>query len=338
MLSRHLIQRTVPIGACAATILLLCAAPAASAGKRAVCTPAYAAYKDALESEKAGHLREARELLQTCMQATVCGGLVPKCTAKYNEIGTDMSSVVPVVTDEAGEPRVDVQVKVDGAPLCSRLDGKGLPVEPGVHEFTFSTDGGVFSTQKIMIVEGQRNRPISASLRSPEKGTHKTTVVASAAPTPQAASEPPAPDRRATEKPASEPPAPRESVPEEAAPQDASSESPPRGGRSLLLPLVLGGVGLAGLAAGGLLTYWGVKDNDALGQCKPSCPPSSVDHIRTLYLASDVSLGVGVAALGVATWLYMRSPSTEKPAPQTGYVFDLHPTPSGAFASVKGAF
>ena len=58
-----------------------------------------------------------------------------------------------------------------------------------------------------------------------------------------------------------------------------------------------------------------------------------------MYLAAEVSAGVGVAALGVATWLFMRSPSTEQtPAPQAAYVFDVHPTASGAFASVKGAF
>src|SRR5215469_2739655 len=112
MFPQHIILRAVPISASAAATILLCVAPA-SASKREVCTPAYVAYKDALQREKSGHLKEARELLQTCMQATSCGGLVPKCSAKYNELVADMSSVVPVVTDEAGEPRVDVEVKMD---------------------------------------------------------------------------------------------------------------------------------------------------------------------------------------------------------------------------------
>ena len=338
MLRQHIIQRAVPISACAAATILLYVAPA-SASKREVCTPAYVAYKDALKAEKSGHMREARELLQTCMQATSCGGLVPKCSAKYTELVADMSSVVPVVTDEEGAPRVDVEVKMDGEPLTSHLDGRGLPVEPGVHEFTFSNDAGVFSKQTIMILEGQRNRPISASLSS---GKAKATAPAST-PAPQAVPEKSASDKSVSDKsgsskPTSEGAPSGDAAPEEAAHQETPSENAPKG-PSKLGPVLLGGFGLAGLAAGGLLTYWGVKDNQSLGQCSPLCSPSSVDHIRTMYLAADISVGVGVAALGVATWLYLRSPSTEQtPAPQAAYVFDVHPTASGAFASVKGAF
>ena len=48
--------------------------------------------------------------------------------------------------------------------------------------------------------------------------------------------------------------------------------------------------------------------------CSPNCKPESIDHVRRYYLISKVSLGVGVLALGGATYLYvknLRSPSNE---------------------------
>ena len=90
-----------------------------------------------------------------------------------------------------------------------------------------------------------------------------------------------------------------------------------------------------------MLVYWGRKDNDLLARCAPNCPQESVDHIRKLYLASDISLGVGIAALGAAaTWMILGSSSgsQEERANKPRYVVDVRPTPAGAFASVAGTF
>ncbi len=90
---------------------------------------------------------------------------------------------------------------------------------------------------------------------------------------------------------------------------------------------LLGGVGLAGVGAGGLLTYWGKTDNVALGACSPSCPPASVSHIRNLYLAADASFAAGGAALGVAALLFALPHGVE-----------VMPAKSGAVASFRGTF
>jgi hypothetical protein len=77
---------------------------------------------------------------------------------------------------------------------------------------------------------------------------------------------------------------------------------------------------------------------EALAACSPSCAPSSVDHIRRLYLAADISFGVGGAALGVAALLFAISHSgSHEVAPSTA-VFDVRPTRSGAAASFQGVF
>ena len=104
------------------------------------------------------------------------------------------------------------------------------------------------------------------------------------------------------------------------------------------MPYVLGAVGLVGLGGAGLLTYWGRRDNDLLAGCRPNCPKESLDHIRTLYIASDVSLGVGAAALTTGlVWFLVSGPSKEEPrAP--AYRFDVQPIASGSFATFTGSF
>jgi hypothetical protein len=88
---------------------------------------------------------------------------------------------------------------------------------------------------------------------------------------------------------------------------------------------------------------WGRKDNEQLAQCAPYCAPESVDHVRKVYLAADISLGVGIAALGTAaTWLILGGSSSSPPkGEQTSkprYVVDVRPSPAGGFATFTGTF
>jgi hypothetical protein len=306
------------MGACAAVVL--CAIPAKGKDKdtRVACNTAYGEYKSAQANEQAGRLRAARDQYQSCSRAT-CAGLIQKCSAKYAALIADLPSVVPVVTDEAGEPCVDVQVKVDGEVVASRLDGRGIVVEPGVHEFAFLGDTGFSATRKVMIIEGEKNRPIAVTIPLRKA---KAAIAQKAEPASTASVEPHA---------SHEDSAPHE-VPTAA---EATTGS---GGRSLVLPLSIWGGGLLAVAAGGILTAWGQQDNALLSRCSPNCSPSSVAHIRTLYTLSDISLGIGVAAIGVATWLVWPWKSREEPPSQASYKFGVNPTRTGAVASFEGAF
>ncbi len=337
MFGRHLVQRTVGVSAGAAAMALFLTTPAHAAGakEKSACTAAYTAYKSAIDAEKAGHLREARETLRTCAEATACAGLAPKCAAKYTQLGADMPSIVPIVADDTGTPRADVEVRMDGQMLTSKLDGKGIPVEPGLHELTFSADGKVVGTQKVLVVEGQRNRTVSVVIGGGEKSSPKATAGAS-----PAANDAP----RSAQASAPEDTSPGKGDDAEGPVSSPAEKAAP--GRFAMphsaLPYVLAGVGVAAVGAGALLTFWGKKDNDQMGaDCgqTQTCLQSSVDHVKTLYIASDISVGAGVVALGVATWLFASSRSTEeKPAPRSAYVFDVQPTRTGAVASVSGAF
>jgi len=135
------------------------------------------------------------------------------------------------------------------------------------------------------------------------------------------------------------PPSVEPSMPTDAARDTAGGSTTHWAMPKSVLPYALGGVGVAALAAGGLLTYWGNKDNsDLQSQCRPRCPPDSGNHVHTLYIASDVAWGVGAATLGLTALLFATSRSKEavpRPAP---VAVDVHPTSTGAFGTITGAF
>jgi hypothetical protein len=178
MFQKHLIHRTLPIGACAAAILLC-----TTLGRGAADRPQNAcmtAYKGAQEREQSGHLREARELLMGCAKHTCGHAVAQECTAEFTRLdSSDIPSITPRVK---GAPSADVQVTMDGLPLASRLDGQPLSVDPGLHEFSFSTANGLFAAEKILIAEGERNRPISISLRALDNDAQKRLLASLATP------------------------------------------------------------------------------------------------------------------------------------------------------------
>jgi hypothetical protein len=92
-------------------------------------------------------------------------------------------------------------------------------------------------------------------------------------------------------------------------PADVAAASAAWDGR-LAAEATLIGVGVAGLAG---FTWLGLnarsRESD-LKECRPDCTAGHVDSVRKRYLLSNISLGVGVVALGSATWLLLTdSPS-----------------------------
>jgi hypothetical protein len=327
----QVIRPAAAAAALASAALWVVPAGAAEGAKKptAACSAATAASKAATDDERAGKLRDARKEWQACVD-DACGNVSQSCLTRLSSLESWMPSVVPVVTDASGLPKVDVEVKMDGEVLTTQLDGHGLPVEPGLHEFTFSADGKTLGTEKVLVADGQRNRLIAISLRDEAAERRRPTPAAESntgeAPAERAASEPGEPSgaTRATGS----------RVDLDAPPEPAQSHGPSA------LAWVFGGVAVAGLASGAMLTYWGRHDNDQLSQCSPRCPMSSVDHIRTLYIASDITAGVGAASAVASIWLFASSlgSSGETRHRDSAYTVDVHPTPSGGFASVSGHF
>ena len=257
-----------------------------------------------------GQLVRAKKLLRSCAKPKCGAFLEHQCTLQYGQIEAEMPTVVPTATDEAGAPVLDVSLKVDGTALASRLDGRAVPINPGLHEFAFETRDGVVVKMKIMVVHGQRNRRLRVSVKRPAAQPDRT------------ASSPPEADR---------PPAGADRPPPSTL--VVSPPAPPERHRSRWFTTgsyVLLGAGLAGVGGYGVLTYWGRKDNDELAACSPTCPQSAVDHIDNLYLAANVSLAVGAAALLGGAYLVWRN--------HASYSVEVQPTGSGALATFGGVF
>jgi hypothetical protein len=329
---RFMKKRMVEIGVFAAATLLQ--AGAGHAAPKVTAQSCTVAYKSAVKAQQASHLQEAQKWFAACSQQA-CGTLIRReCLLSYDQISADIPTIVPVVTTVTGEPVLDVKITMDGALLASKIDGRALPVDPGLHEFTFITHAGS-ATQKIVILQGQRNRPIAMAMAAPGQqpqtnGQPRAAMAAVAAPT--------APVLDVT---AAEPPPFKAGPPSAYKDSFAADESSSVTTHRPIARYIATGVGLLGVGGYALLTYWGRKDNDMLVQCKPDCMQSSVDHVRKIYLAANISLGVGIAALGTATWLYFRSSDSrqqEAAAGGTPVALDVVPLSNGALASVRGAF
>lgn len=128
----------------------------------------------------------------------------------------------------------------------------------------------------------------------------------------------------------------------EATPSLRPAEPKAEAGPDRTLVYVLGGVGVVGLAS---FTYFGLKgksDYDRLrDECSPTCEASESDSVKQSFLIADLSLGVGVASLAVATYILLSDPAPEPrravsgPRPWLG--LGAQPVAGGAVLRVGGS-
>jgi hypothetical protein len=121
---------------------------------------------------------------------------------------------------------------------------------------------------------------------------------------------------------------------------------------SIVPALVVGGIGVLALGSFAVFGLGGKSDvSDLEKTCKPRCAETDVDKARTKLIIADISLGVGVVALGVATYLFFTRPKVEadvktghalaKPPARKGIgdvSFDFGALSGGAMGSVGARF
>jgi hypothetical protein len=220
------------------------------------------------------HYVAAIEEVVKCANPKCGDALFDECTKIYDQLQTATPSVVFGARDESGRELTRVVVTIDGRPSRDQLDGTPVRVDPGTHQFAFSSEGFKPTEQATLIRAGEQFRPINAVL--PRIGSEPAPV---APPTPQA--------------PTSDSELPR-SVP--------------------LASYVLGAVSVVGLGAFAGFRLAGATRFDTLArECKPNCAPSDVDGVRQKYIISDIALGIGAAAAVAAVTVYLVSPREHKP-------------------------
>jgi hypothetical protein len=119
--------------------------------------------------------------------------------------------------------------------------------------------------------------------------------------------------------------------PVQAPPQPSVVSEPPP---SRLPSYVLGGVALLGAGSFGYFALSGSADKSDLEDCKPYCAESDVQRTRTKYLIADVSLGVSLVTLGVATYLWIDGTPKERPQ-HARVALDVRGLPGGAALGVR---
>ena len=159
------------IGELVALVALVALAPApASAappkpggGAKTACL---AAHEEALALRAQKKPHAAREKFVACARIE-CPTVVRKeCGEQVALVEKDAPTVVLEARDELGADTMAVNVSMDGSPIAPRLTGAAVDVEPGEHLFRFEREGGKAIEQRVLIVEGDKNRKVVAEFAS----------------------------------------------------------------------------------------------------------------------------------------------------------------------------
>lgn len=118
------------------------------------------AYEQAQRTRNEGLFRASRENLLICADDLCPPVLRNECVKWLGENDAATPTVMIVARDSAGNEVSDVAVTIDGTKVLERLDGKAMPVDPGVHTFRFARTGSDTVEQKVLIREAEKRRPV----------------------------------------------------------------------------------------------------------------------------------------------------------------------------------
>lgn len=173
-------RRARLLASAGATLVALVAAPSsARADDKAACV---AASEDAQQLRSEGKLLDAREKLLACVR-DACPAIVRKdCSDWLGEVDRSIPSVVPSAKDAGGHDVVAAQMFVDGRKVAAHLDGRAVAIDPGAHVLRFDAATGQSVEERVIVREGERNRPIIVLLGpSGAGGTHRAAATDGAA-------------------------------------------------------------------------------------------------------------------------------------------------------------
>lgn len=289
---------------CWAVSLLLCGLAASARADEDACI---AAHEQAQVLLLRGRYVAAREQLLVCGQSN-CPQLVRNdCFAQLGKVDAGTPSVIFVVADQAGQDLVDVQVWAEETLVTRQLDGRAIPMDPGVYTFRFSAAGYLEARVGVTLRETEKQRFVRVQL---------TTAPATAEP---------APAKRAAAAPVEAPGTAREQNVGAARDQEPSP-------RLLLSSYVLGGTALATLGTGVALGVLGMEERDRVhAQCHAEgCAEADLRHGKNLYIGANVAFGVGGALAVAAVGLFVAGRKRKQHVAQVGASLFLIPCAHGA--------
>jgi hypothetical protein len=149
--------------ACAAAIVALVgstagttdAAPSASGTKACI-----AAHEEAQSLRGQKKLHAAHEKFVACARQECPSAVRKECAEQLSQLDKDAPTVALEARDDDGNDTTAVTVSLDGTPIADRLTGIAIDVDPGEHVFRFARADGKSIEQKILVVEGEKNRKV----------------------------------------------------------------------------------------------------------------------------------------------------------------------------------
>src|SRR6266403_2749550 len=98
MFQRRLVRRSFQMGAWGTALLLCVTAGSGEPDRAADRKSCKVARKTARDLEQTAHLRQARETLLACAKASCTALVRQECMNRYQQLASDIPSIVPLVT------------------------------------------------------------------------------------------------------------------------------------------------------------------------------------------------------------------------------------------------
>lgn len=121
------------------------------------------------EHRRAGKLRDALKQFRRCARQSCPNVITTDCLRFVSETEDALPSIV-FRAREGGKDVTDVTVYVNGEEVTKSLDGRAYPMDPGRHEVRFEREGSPDEEQEVVLVEGEKSRPLSVTFGVKDEG------------------------------------------------------------------------------------------------------------------------------------------------------------------------
>lgn len=139
------------------------AAPPSRTSPKQACL---AAHEEAQSLRTQKKLHAAREKYVLCAKSECPVVLRKECAEQIEKVDAVAPTVALEALDDKGNSDTNVKVSVDGNVIAERLTGTAMPIEPGDHSFRFERADGKSLDLKVLVVEGEKNRKVTADFQT----------------------------------------------------------------------------------------------------------------------------------------------------------------------------
>jgi hypothetical protein len=147
--------RRVGVALKAAALVAFVSAPAMADATKDQCIDANGKGQ---ELRREGKLSAAAEQFRRCSDAACPAMVRDDCTRRLDDVVRAQPTIAFQIKDASGSDLSTVTVTMDDKPLATRLDGSALPVDVGQHVFTFAVSGQAPVSLTLVLTEGEKGR------------------------------------------------------------------------------------------------------------------------------------------------------------------------------------